>query len=760
VVALLPLILGTSALQCWTCKYSASNAECNLKGGLEKCENNEDACQTHVRRIGGGVVIRKECKASDACSNNAIQNGARAYRPVQCNLNRNDQVCRCCCGETGCNKHLFSQKSCFSQLFPRSQFTCSGNPLVFDVVGVIDSSSSITLRSWGLEVDLFSQILMHFSVGGAVRAGAFHYNNKIYTSSQIHLNQVESHLDLVERIGDWRYEGVGTYTGAALSWAQNNALSPSNGNREGVRDVVILITDGVSQDSYEEATLALQQSGVHLIVVGIGPKAYRSEIASISSNYFPVANVYRNFEFTARRIALHITQTLCPGGPWLPPASPPLRRNRCRFAPRSIRHGSHSCTNGREIGSMCTFSCDVGYRFHHHTHYETVCKTNRYWTQAHPVCIVDTRQCGNLQAPVGGSMSCTKSIHNRVYSDCHFTCDAPGFIVGQSKLECRPFGQGDNDVAWDFVEPICASVQCPVETPVDHGTVECSFDNNVGSVCEHVCKEGFTHYPPDRNVSTCGMNPDGETASFRPRPKPCCVDAVRLETETCDVLPALDIVVVVDSSSSVKTENWAPQMNFVKQVVSIFDVGINKTRIGVFRYNKLIDSDTEIKLSDATNNEDLLASIDKIPYNGSGTRTGQAIQYALDAHLSADYGNRPDIDDFVIVITDGKSQDDVIVPSNALRNSPAMVFAVGVGLKPNGIKTMNEIAGAPEYAFNVVGGFSALQDTVGSISDLLKGTICHPCNLLREPVVPVAEASESSAIENAIDAVLDLLTSE
>lgn len=88
------------------------------------------------------------------------------------------------------------------------------------------------------------------------------------------------------------------------------------------------------------------------------------------------------------------------------------------------------------------------------------------------------------------------------------------------------------------------------------------------------------------------------------------------------------------------------------------------------------------------------------------------------------------------------------------------MFAVGVGLKPNGIKTMNEIAGAPEYAFNVVGGFSALQDTVGSISDLLKGTICHPCNLLREPVVPVAEASESSAIENAIDAVLDLLTSE
>ena len=56
-----------------------------------------------------------------------------------------------------------------------------------------------------------------------------------------------------------------------------------------------------------------------------------------------------------------------------------------------------------------------------------------------------------------------------------------------------------------------------------------------------------------------------------------------------------------------------------------------------------------------------------------GTRTGQAIQYALDNHLSAEYGNRPGIDDFVIVITDGKSQDDVIIPSTAVRNSPAMV---------------------------------------------------------------------------------------
>jgi len=242
------------------------------------------------------------------------------------------------------------------------------------------------------------------------------------------------------------------------------------------------------------------------------------------------------------------------------------------------------------------------------------------------------------------------------------------------------------------------------------------------------------------------MNPDGISASFSPF-KPCCVDAVKLEEllngPYCD--PPLDIVLVIDSSSSVKTENWKPQMDFVKKVVSIFNVGSDTTRVGAFRYNKLIDASTEIKLSDSVDLDTLLASLDAIPYDGSGTHTGKAIDYALTNHLSEAYGNRPDVQDFVVVITDGKSQDDVVTPSNNLRASGASVFAVGVGLKENGILTMNQIAGDPAFAFNVVGGFGALDKNVEAIQELLKVTVCHPCTVLKEPV-PVEEIPEFPAM--------------
>ena len=70
------------------------------------------------------------------------------------------------------------------------------------------------------------------------------------------------------------------------------------------------------------------------------------------------------------------------------------------------------------------------------------------------------------------------------------------------------------------------------------------------------------------------------------------------------------------------------------------------------------------------------------------------------------------------------------------------VFAVGVGLKPNGLKTMNQIAGNPTNAFNVKGGFDALEGVVSSIQDLLKKTVCGSCERLTQ-----IKATEISVIE-------------
>lgn len=48
-------------------------------------------------------------------------------------------------------------------------------------------------------------------------------------------------------------------------------------------------------------------------------------------------------------------------------------------------------------------------------------------------------------------------------------------------------------------------------------------------------------------------------------------------------------------------------------------MGRNAANLGVFRYNRVVDSKTEIKLKDYADDKDgLLKAFDNIPYDGSG----------------------------------------------------------------------------------------------------------------------------------------------
>ena len=70
------------------------------------------------------------------------------------------------------------------------------------------------------------------------------------------------------------------------------------------------------------------------------------------------------------------------------------------------------------------------------------------------------------------------------------------------------------------------------------------------------------------------------------------------------------------------------------------------------RYNDEIDDLWDLNTYSTVSQ--YLNAVDRIVYNGSGTLTGQALNYTLNNKFSVAEGRRPNVPLVVIVLTDGK----------------------------------------------------------------------------------------------------------
>lgn len=84
-----------------------------------------------------------------------------------------------------------------------------------------------------------------------------------------------------------------------------------------------------------------------------------------------------------------------------------------------------------------------------------------------------------------------------------------------------------------------------------------------------------------------------------------------------------DVVFIVDASYSIGLENFQKVKEFIKQVVQIFHVGPQNTRVALIQYSTL--AVMEFKLNSFTDVMDVLDAIDNVTYSGGATLTSDAI---------------------------------------------------------------------------------------------------------------------------------------
>uniref|UniRef100_A0AAV2K1X8 Collagen alpha-1(XIV) chain n=1 Tax=Knipowitschia caucasica TaxID=637954 RepID=A0AAV2K1X8_KNICA len=217
--------------------------------------------------------------------------------------------------------------------------------------------------------------------------------------------------------------------------------------------------------------------------------------------------------------------------------------------------------------------------------------------------------------------------------------------------------------------------------------------------------------------------------------------------------PAIaDIVILVDGSWSIGRINFRLVRTFLENLVKAFSVDIDKTRIGLAQYSG--DPRIEWHLNAHSTKQSVIDAVKNLPYKGGNTLTGLALTFIQENSFKAESGSRPGVPKIGILITDGKSQDDVIPPARSLKEAGIELFAIGV--KNADEAELKGIASPPldTHVYNVA-DFSVMSDIVEGLTR----TVCERVEQLdRQIKGGGAPATPPSAVSPPTDLVTSDIT--
>ncbi|XP_031566626.1 uncharacterized protein LOC116301675 [Actinia tenebrosa] len=169
---------------------------------------------------------------------------------------------------------------------------CSEHPCnppcmkALDLGIILDGSGSVKQSNFQKALQFLSTLVSHLRVSpSGTHVGMITYNSiptLEFTPAETHYHHL---TPLKHRIGLVRYRGGWTFTDKALSLAGQSLFTTHGGDRRGVPNVLIVLTDGMTSSSsvpYPEVLKPLQAKGVRILAVGIGVGVRYIELLQIA----------------------------------------------------------------------------------------------------------------------------------------------------------------------------------------------------------------------------------------------------------------------------------------------------------------------------------------------------------------------------------------------------------------------------------------------------------------------------------------------
>ncbi|XP_028995890.1 cochlin isoform X4 [Betta splendens] len=191
----------------------------------------------------------------------------------------------------------------------------------------------------------------------------------------------------------------------------------------------------------------------------------------------------------------------------------------------------------------------------------------------------------------------------------------------------------------------------------------------------------------------------------------CSLDGL-LCSKTC--YNSVNIGFLIDGSSSVGEGNFRLVLEFLAGIARSFDISDVGSRIGAVQFT--YDQRLEFSLSEHSDKEAAVSALRRIHYMSGGTATGQAILYTTQNLFRRTGPGR----NFLIVVTDGQSYDDVRSPALAAQKQGITIFSVGVAWAP--LDDLRAMASEPKESHTF---FSREFTSLSELVPLLVRGICR-----------------------------------
>ncbi|KAJ8391418.1 hypothetical protein AAFF_G00090480 [Aldrovandia affinis] len=166
----------------------------------------------------------------------------------------------------------------------------------------------------------------------------------------------------------------------------------------------------------------------------------------------------------------------------------------------------------------------------------------------------------------------------------------------------------------------------------------------------------------------------GTNKYIKPLAQKICSADQMVCSRTC--YNSVNLGFLIDGSSSIGDGNFRLVLEFLASIASAFEISDVGARMGTVQFT--YDQRLEMDFNDHMEKEAALEALRGIRYMSGGTATGDAITYTV----SNLFRPRTSGKNFLVVITDGQSYDDVRGPAMAAHAEGITVFSVGVAWAP------------------------------------------------------------------------------